>query len=510
MALTELGPLDRIEVLRGPQGTLFGRNASAGLISIITAKPRFTPEASGQVDIGNYNLRRFEGSVTGPLTDTLAARLDGVYVKRDGFLKDVISGRHLDNRDRWLLRGQLLYQPNDNLSLRIIGDYSKLDKECCGATYLPVHDVTAAGQGPSTIAAIERALGGVINDDTFSRKMSITPGRDDNSRVRDWGLSAELDYDLGGAQLTSITAYRYDKYTRGQDADYNDLDLLYRPSNGGSFNRFRTFSQELRLQGTTWNNRLDWLVGGYYANEKLAVDDNLAYGTDYARFGNCLVAANFVAGGSPASLLAPGASPTCFNSVVASGVRSSLVGAYNAALGAGQFTTAANIAGNIAALSAFARLPNTGLPASIPLPDFSSAVFTNSGFSNLTSPALSLTGAALDDSYRQTSNNWALFTHNIFSITDRLKLTVGARYTHEKKSLDALFLDNNTICTLLSGTALQQLPCVIPSAPGGRYAINNSRTESKVSGTVVLSYKPTDRLLAYASYSRGYKAGIQP
>src|SRR5438552_7634116 len=112
VGVTELGALDRIEVLRGPQGTLFGRNTSAGLISIITAKPRFTPEVSGQIDIGNYNLRRFEASITGPITDTIAARLDGAYVKRDGFLKDVVSGRRLNDRDRWMLRGQVLFQPS--------------------------------------------------------------------------------------------------------------------------------------------------------------------------------------------------------------------------------------------------------------------------------------------------------------------------------------------------------------------------------------------------------------
>ena len=117
VGLTELGPLDRIEVLRGPQGTLFGRNTSAGLISIITAKPRFTPEVSGQVDVGNFNMRRVEASITGPISDTIAARLDGVYLKRDGFLKDVISGRRINDRDRWLLRGQVLFQPSDNLSL---------------------------------------------------------------------------------------------------------------------------------------------------------------------------------------------------------------------------------------------------------------------------------------------------------------------------------------------------------------------------------------------------------
>ncbi|NUR11406.1 MAG: TonB-dependent receptor, partial [Bradyrhizobium sp.] len=524
--LTELGPLDRIEVLRGPQGTLFGRNTSAGLISIITAKPRFTPEASGQVDIGNYNLRRLQGSLTGPISDTIAARVDGVWMKRDGFLKDVVSGRRVNDRDRWLLRGQLLFQPNDNLSFRLIGDYAKRDEECCGATYLPVRDVTAAGPQPSTIAAIERGLGGIINDDTVSRRIAITPGRDYGSRVRDWGLSGELNYDLGGAQLTSITAYRYNKYTRGQDADYNNLDILYRASDGGSFNKFKTFSEELRLQGNAFADKLDWLVGGYYANEKLRVDDNLAYGNDYARYGNCLVAANF-ASVAP-TILAPGASPTCFSTPVATAVRSSLVSSYgqaaagaaaaaaagNAALAASLRNTAANLASQITALGAFARLNNTGLPAGIPPANFSVAPFTNSGYTNLAialgGPSFvnaQFAGTALDDSYRQNSNNWALFTHNIFSITDRLKVTVGARYTHERKTLSADLLDNNRLCTALSGSSLQQYPCVIPSSPTGAFAIDDKRTESKVSGTAVLSYKPTDRLLTYASYSKGYKAG---
>src|SRR3982751_2327982 len=185
MGLTELGPLDRIEVLRGPQGTLFGRNTSAGLISIITAKPRFEPEVSGQVDVGNYSMRRIEASVTGPLGQTVAARLDGVWMKRDGFLKDVVSGRRVNDRDRWLLRGQVLFQPSDDFSFRLIGDYSKRNEECCGATYLPAHDVTANGEQPSTIAGIERALGGIINDDTFHRQIAITPGRDYNSDVKD-------------------------------------------------------------------------------------------------------------------------------------------------------------------------------------------------------------------------------------------------------------------------------------------------------------------------------------
>ena len=314
MGLTELGPLERIEVLRGPQGTLFGRNTSAGLISVITAQPRFEPEVSGAISVGNYDLRRVEVSATGPLSSTLAARLDGVWMQREGFLEDVISGRDVNDRDRWLLRGQLLFEPSDDFSMRFVADVTRRREECCAATFLPARDFTLAGPQPSTIAAIERALGAVINDDTFERDVSITPGRNYDSDVDDWGVSNEINWDFGGATLTSISAYRFNEYTRGQDADFNNLDILFRDSDGGSFNRFKTFTQELRLNGEAFGGRLDWLVGGYYANEKARVVDNLSYGADYSRYGNCLVAANFAA--NPAvgpAILAPGAVPNCFN-----------------------------------------------------------------------------------------------------------------------------------------------------------------------------------------------------
>jgi outer membrane receptor protein involved in Fe transport len=497
IGLTDLGPLDRIEILRGPQGTLFGRNTSAGLISIITAKPRFTPEVSGQIDVGNFNYRRVQASITGPVSDTIALRLDGVWDKRDGFLKDVISGRRVDGRDRWLLRGQALYQPNDNFSFRLIGDYSRQNEECCAAPFLPAHDVVTNGAGgvvleSSTIALIERGMGAIIEDNPFDRKVSITPGRSYRSDVTDWGISGELVNDFGWAELTSITAYRYNKYTRGQDADFNNLDILFRDDNGTAYNRFRNFSEEVRLQGHAWDNRLDWLIGGYYSNEKLTLRDNLAYGSDYSAYSNCLVAANFVAGGAPSSLLAPG-SATCFNKAVASLILP--------AAGA-----------NAPALAAFAGVPiNLGPPFGTI--DFGSAPFTNSGFTNLSlafgGPAATLNGAALDDLYNQKTNNFAVFTHNIVSITDQLKLTLGARYTHEKKSLAASLTDDNVLCTFYSAVlpSLQTLPCVSPSVPGGNLDLSDSFTENKLSGTVVLSYKPTERLLTYASYSRGYKSG---
>jgi outer membrane receptor protein involved in Fe transport len=529
VGLTELGQIERVEVLRGPQGTLFGRNASAGLISVITARPKFETQVNGELTVGNYDLRRVELGVTGPLSETLAARIDGIIVKRDGLLKDIVSGRRVNDRDRWLVRGQLLYKPTDDFSLRVIGDYTNRDEECCAAPYLPAEDFVHTGPGeaesaPSTFKQIIQALAGrtdAVQDDPFDRRVTISPGRSYRSDVKDWGFSAEAVKDFGGAELTSISAYRYNNYIRGTDVDYSILDLVYRPDDGTAFNRFKTFSEEMRLQGEAFGGKLDWLVGGYYANEKLRSRDALRYGNDYTRFANCLVAANFaqtagnlatVLPASPTQALFAAAagnivnplSPTCFN-------QDPTVTATNTAI----------FGADGAAYAAFARGAfNFGPPTGVV--NFGGAPFNNSGFSNLSliSPFVpNFTSFAdigiVEDDFRQTSNNLAFFTHNIFSFTDNLKLTVGARYTMERKKLDAELTDNNTICSGFSNPnplntlgTLVTIPCVIPGIEGGTFLnLKGTRKENKLSGTVVLSYKPTDQLLTYLSYSRGYKAG---
>ena len=506
--LTELGQIDRIEVLRGPQGTLFGRNTSAGLISVITAKPRFEPEVAASIDVGNYNLRRGELSLTGPLSDTLAGRIDGVYLTRDGYFRDAISGRDINDRDRYLLRGQLLWEPSSDLEVRIVGDYSSRDEECCAASYLPAQDYTAAGSGPSTFKNLLEGLGATIYDDTFARTTEVTPGRTYRSDVQDWGISGELVYDFGGAELTSITAYRYNEYIRGQDADYNSLDILYRDDDGGASNTFKTFSQELRLQGEAMDGRLDWLVGGYFASENLVVQDNLTIGADFENYANCLTGLNFVAATGQTALVDPN-NPTCFRPAVAAGVRAVIEGQIAAAIGAGDAATAAALGQQAALLSAFARL---GPSAFVPV-DFSGAPFTNGGYSNVAlvngGGVIGFGDTLVDDTYDQQSTNFALFTHNIFEVTDRLDLTVGLRYTREKKTLDVDLNDNAALCSFFSVAApsVQTLPCIVPATPGGNLTASDSKTENEFSGTAVISYEATDDILAYASYSRGYKAG---
>ena len=463
VGLTELGAIDRVEVLRGPQGTLFGRNASAGLINVLTKAPSKDFGAEAELSAGNYDYRRVAVGITGPVTGDLSARVDGIAVRRDGFVKDVVSGRRFNDRDRYLLRGQLLYEPGSDLSIRLIGDFSDRDEQCCAAPYAPTRNLARSVTGdlvatPSSVAALIRGLGGTLAGDTGLRETAVTPGRDYRSDVRDWGVSGQVDWTLGVGRLTSITAYRDWALDRRQDSDFNSLDLLHYDHWKQSF---RTFSQELRLQGSAFDDRLDYLVGGYYAHENLSLDNGLRYGADYQRFANCLLFASL----APAAV-APGA-PGCI---------------------------------------APAAVP--GLPAAL------RAVPGNPGFGSLAAalgrPGSTLAGAGVvGDSFRQRSENWAVFTHEKIELVRGLELTLGARYTHETKDLDATLLSDNPLCALALAAAptLAQLPCVgsVSSTVDGTYA--GRRSDGEWTGTASLAYKVTPRLLAYGGFSRGYKSG---
>ncbi len=516
--LNELGEIERVEVLRGPQGTLFGRNASAGLINIISKAPEKTFSAKGEVTYGNYDYWRLAGRVTGPIAEGIALSLDGVWSKRDGFYKLVDGAGNkvgdTNDRDRYFLRGQALIEPNDALSIRLIGDYTNRDESCCGAAYIETRERRpVAGGGYSTapfnrIVAILAGQGSVIAADPYDRELAITPGRDYVSKLKDWGVSGEINYDFGNAKLTSITAYRDYKSRDYGDYDYNRADLLYRDPN--TFRQFKTFTQELRLQGSAFGEALDWLVGGYYSNEKLTLQDNIRFGADYGRFAACRLMAgagatsNFTAQQLAAcgSGLATGALITGtqaqLNAGLAPAIRPSLI-----AQGVPAAQATAIATGQAAAIST--GLGN-GLRALAAIP---------SGTGDVASR------------YYQKSQNWALFTHNIIHLTKRLDLTLGLRYTRERKRFAADFDNNNATCAALQSSAL---PGIANNAALGSAAalaggiltlgclgngsttlnaldLNDRFSDGEFTGTGVLSWKPTDDLLLYGSYSKGYKAG---
>ena len=487
--LDELGEIERVEVLRGPQGTLFGRNASAGLINIITAKPSFDLGGNVEGTYGNYNYYRLSGGVTGPIiADKLAARIDGVYVKRNGFYKDVTgTDGTVNNRDRYFVRGQLLFTPSDNISLRLIGDYSHRNERCCAAVYVSTAETTDPTPNPTTpgfntdnavatnpsnrIINILTSLGAVFPASPYSRQVTVTPNRTFRNTTTDAGLSAQLDWDLGGVKLTSITAYRAYKAGGAADIDYSNVDITYRADDGNASRRFRTFTQELRAQGSLFDDRLDILVGGFYSKEKLQLIDNAKFGTQYGAFASCRIVANL----SPSAVLRDPTAPGCLSPVGIATVN----GAFGAAAPLIQ-----------AGLNRLSTLNNLG---------------------------------SVRDVYNQDSENYAIFTHNIIKVTDRLSLTLGARYTHERKIFDATFNNNNTVCPaqqaalgpLLGNPALAALAGGIitlsctgnSSVDNNKLALNSRLSEGQFTGTAVVSYKPVDSTLVYASYAKGYKAG---
>jgi iron complex outermembrane recepter protein len=384
----------------------------------------------------------------------------------------------------------LLWEPSDAISLRLIGDWSRREERCCAAIYVDgtVNQYVGNLNNPSTplsplqttgnnIINVLRDLGQPLARFTpgYDRTISTTLGRNFNGTTEDRGVSAQLEWDLGGATFTSITAYRAYDNSQGSDTDYSAVDLLFRTDAGGR--QFRTFTQELRLQGEAFGGGLDWLVGGFFADEDLTVVDDLRFGSQYGRFAACRI----ISGGGLAGLYSP-TSPGCVAPVVGP---ATIAGAS----GGGAVGTA--VANGFALIDTLSNQGSTG------------------------------------DRYNQNSRNWALFTHNIFHLTDTIDLTLGWRYTSERKRFDATFANNNTVCSGLQSSLATAGALTSPNATARALAagliglgcqgnsnallngvtIRDRRTEDAHSGTAILSWRPNSDWLVYASFAHGYKAG---
>jgi len=157
-SISDLPNLERVEVLRGPQSTLFGKNASAGVISVITAKPSQDFGGSAELTVGNYGQVVLKGDVTNGITDDLAFSASGSINQRDGYF-EVENGDDSNERDRYSVRGQLLWTPTENTEFRLIADHNSLDENCCGTTNL---------QNGPTGAAVQAVGGQLVPNDPFS------------------------------------------------------------------------------------------------------------------------------------------------------------------------------------------------------------------------------------------------------------------------------------------------------------------------------------------------------
>jgi outer membrane receptor protein involved in Fe transport len=280
VAFGDLGELERIEVLKGPQGTLFGKNTSAGVINVISKRPQFDFGSDIELTTGNFSALEGAASITGPLAgDTLAGRLYVSARERDGYY-DVNRGQgprsEDDDWDRsfYTARGQLLFRPAENFEARLIADYTERDENCCGAVQMN------AGPTAGRIDALVTDTGVAIPADPF--EYDIFSNRPTTQEITDQGVSAELVFDIGELELTSITAWRNWEMVNGQDVDYSSADIFYRDPGGPNFTEFDQLSQELRLAGET--GKMNWIVGAFFASEDLDTRSQLLYGADYERY----------------------------------------------------------------------------------------------------------------------------------------------------------------------------------------------------------------------------------
>ncbi|MEP6786607.1 MAG: TonB-dependent receptor [Sphingomonadales bacterium] len=256
----DLADIERVEVLRGPQGTLFGKNASAGVISIVTARPSRDFEGRVESTIAEQGEYRAKGTISGPLSDTLRARLTGFYNDVPGITYNTTLGRRVNGQKSWGVRGKLEWEATDNLNLLLSAEYRKTNTDCCISSSIRVDNPVVAQLEAPVVASPTNRL---VSEDTLTYA-------DSDQKT----FSLQADWDLGFATLTSITAYQ-DYYLKvNQPIDRINSDPVRFVGTGAAYASWNfnqgildlsQFSQELRL-GSKGNRDLTYVAGIFYSN----------------------------------------------------------------------------------------------------------------------------------------------------------------------------------------------------------------------------------------------------
>ena len=485
VALGEFVDVERVEVLRGPQGTLFGRNTSAGALNITNVRPDLN-EAGGFINatFGNFDHKSLQGAVNIPLAEgKVAARLTGALRKRDGYV-DVIDrdGNHIgesNSVDQYYLRGQIGFEGEENWKGRVIIDHSNSDSVCCSALEVLRSPVEAAGifglvglgarggmAAPNVATSATDFDGAQAAVDDRIATSSQVP----NPSSKQTGITAEIEYAINDSvDAIYIGSYREYDATEVYDSAFSGLDLFnVGPADSGGLppggTEIDTMTHELRFQGDAMNDRLSWLVGGYYADEQISQAVNFGLGADYAAFSDALLLAG-TSGTFPSAPI----------------------------LGAG-----------------------------------GTLRFISGGQDPATARTQNL--------YNQDSKSWSIFTHNIFDITDKLDLTVGLRYSDESKdgsfsqpqanyasctaqlagfngatggygALPAALTGNLTVLGCFPFLAPADLPIAFVTPLPLPRTFDDTFEDDELIYTGKLGYEFTPDISTYASFTHGYKSG---
>ena len=252
LGMSDLTDIERIEVLQGPQGTLYGKNTNAGAISVITKKPSFEKsEGYVEASVGNYSMNKLTASASGPLTQNLAYRLSGNINQRDGYY-DNSAGVDFNDADDWNIQGKLQWEPTESLSILLSGSRVERDTTCCGADAVQTESVNN-----------ELVAQGLSPDSNDPYDYNVQSNADNRFAMESDLLSMTIDYDTGWGAIKSITAWNDYSYRVDQDPDRSELDILTLSNDKSSGD---SFSQELRFTASPSDN-VDYMLGVFYLEQ---------------------------------------------------------------------------------------------------------------------------------------------------------------------------------------------------------------------------------------------------
>lgn len=251
----------QVEVLRGPQGTLYGKNTTAGAINITTNQPTFDFQGRAEVSFGNLGHKQAKAAVSGPLSDNVAVRLAVATTNRRGTIYNVTSGQYINEQDNLGVRGQLLFRPRDDLNITVSGDYSKQNPECCGTVFVRV------GQTQRALARQYEALAAaqnykVVSRNPFDRLTDIDASLNAGNKIG--GASVRAKLDIWGGTLTSVTAWRFWDWKPENDRDFTGLSIVSKSQNPSQQDQY---SQELRYNHS--GERTDFVLGAFAFRQRI-------------------------------------------------------------------------------------------------------------------------------------------------------------------------------------------------------------------------------------------------
>ncbi len=486
--INDLVDVEAVEVLRGPQGTLFGKNTPAGALQIRTVAPGHDTDAFIDVTAGDFNLIKVSAAANFSLSEDVAMRGTLFYTERDGYVDDIALGKDVYNdRDRLGGRLQFLYEPSDDFNMRVIADYSEIDEICCAANTLVdglYSRASLAGTPqPGSDAALLQFGGTVFTDypypQPFLDALAGLPGTivtgvgiEDHvgamnflpeSKNEDSGLSVEFNKTLANGHIfTSISAFRsFDTYDNS-DVDFSDVDLVRRVNEADQ----SSFSQEFRLGGEFGSGN-NFVVGAYYFGQEIKQSTD-TIGTPFLQ---------------------------------------------------------AYLSGN---------------PDVVNITNFVNAVEQQAGPPYMPAGVAFLPGIFSNDAIVQDQDGFAVFGQVDFAMSEDFILTVGARYTDETKKINAAFTQNTPNGLIPNFGAIGLAACQAqmsdpacgpfdPSDPAtfgafvpffadgwGAYAfpplaprtdLNEKLTDDQVTGTAKLTWFANESSMFYFSYATGFKSG---